>query len=768
MEFYWEGDDLVLPNDWFTPENWSANQVPTNVDDIEIPVVVTNQYPEITGNAVSRTVTIHNGASTTINTDGNYTVSGGFINNGSFDMQADATGKASFIDNGNISGSGTNTIQSFLAGNSYHYVSSPIQTPDTDPLSNAKSDLFTVACTAHNPYFYTYDETYDLDGNPATAPVGAFDPDNLVPGWTYAHSGAGSPHDMNIKTGYADFDFCDKTVNFIGIPHTGTVNYTNLSYTNNDAMPGPLPNYYDGWHLVSNPYPSSIDWDAVGLVPTNLSDFDNAVYVWKGDAITGAYEEYVNGISGGTGLLDRHIPPGQAYFVHATVNNASFEINNSHRSHSSATFLKKGKTDSIKNNLLKLKVEKEGLKTYTTIYFTENSSTEFDGNTDAFKMFGSYSNVPQFYTITPIENLKLSINAMPTDSMKNIDIPLGIRSANGGESQISINEFNGFENIHIYLEDLQFDSLQNLRNNNIYDFNLPVGNMPDRLILHFTENTSPQISEIIENQYILEDSIFELSVKNKFTETDLGDSLIYSATLENGNSLPVWLNFNSETKTFSGIPLNENVGNINVKISASDILQTINFQIFNIQIINTNDAPIVINNIPNQLANIDEYFEYQLPDSIFYDEDLGDILIFSTLNLPNWIDFNSEIRTLSGYPNNVEIVNVEIIATDIAGKSISDIFELTILETVNISEDNNIEVDVYPNPASDFVVINFAKVSNFGKVEMQITDISGKLILEKSITSSETEIDIKQLAVGTYFIEIQNGTEVFIEKIVKK
>ncbi len=40
--------------------------------------------------------------------------------------------------------------------------------------------------------------------------------------------------------------------------------------------------------------------------------------------------------------------------------------------------------------------------------------------------------------------------------------------------------------------------------------------------------------------------------------------------LENGNALPSWLTFNSATRTFSGTPTNDNVGNLNVKAIATD------------------------------------------------------------------------------------------------------------------------------------------------------------------------------------------------------
>ena len=49
-----------------------------------------------------------------------------------------------------------------------------------------------------------------------------------------------------------------------------------------------------------------------------------------------------------------------------------------------------------------------------------------------------------------------------------------------------------------------------------------------------------------------------------FTDVDVGDSLSLSATLADGSPLPSWLSFNAATQTFSGTPLNDDVGALSV------------------------------------------------------------------------------------------------------------------------------------------------------------------------------------------------------------
>jgi len=55
-----------------------------------------------------------------------------------------------------------------------------------------------------------------------------------------------------------------------------------------------------------------------------------------------------------------------------------------------------------------------------------------------------------------------------------------------------------------------------------------------------------------------------------FNDPDAGDILTYAATLENGNALPSWIDFDANTRTFSGLPLKADVGNLNIKVIATD------------------------------------------------------------------------------------------------------------------------------------------------------------------------------------------------------
>ncbi|MDK2413159.1 putative Ig domain-containing protein, partial [Aphanizomenon sp. PH219] len=108
---------------------------------------------------------------------------------------------------------------------------------------------------------------------------------------------------------------------------------------------------------------------------------------------------------------------------------------------------------------------------------------------------------------------------------------------------------------------------------------------------------------------------------NTFSDIDAGDVLTYSATLENGDALPSWLTFNPTTRTFSGTPTNDNVGNLNVKAIATDKAGATVSDIFVITVENVNDAPVLKNPLLDQTVKVNSTFTFTLPKDTFSDAD---------------------------------------------------------------------------------------------------------------------------------------------------
>jgi Ca2+-binding RTX toxin-like protein len=104
------------------------------------------------------------------------------------------------------------------------------------------------------------------------------------------------------------------------------------------------------------------------------------------------------------------------------------------------------------------------------------------------------------------------------------------------------------------------------------------------------------IANPISNLNATEDASFSFTIPANTFNADTTISLNYTATLSDGSDLPSWLTFDTATRTFSGTPLNENVGAIAVQVTASDTNGNLASNTFNLTVLNTNDAPTLTGN----------------------------------------------------------------------------------------------------------------------------------------------------------------------------
>ena len=201
-------------------------------------------------------------------------------------------------------------------------------------------------------------------------------------------------------------------------------------------------------------------------------------------------------------------------------------------------------------------------------------------------------------------------------------------------------------------------------------------------------NDAPTVANAIADQTIAEDSALSFEFNSNVFADDLGDSLTYTATLSDGSALPSWLAFNAATRTFSGTPLNGDVGVIAVKVTAFDSSSAAVTDTFNVTVTNTNDAPTVANAVADQTIAEDSALSFQFNSNVFADVDAGDSLTYTTTlsdgsALPSWLAFDAATRTFSGTPLNgdVGVIAVKVTATDSSYATVADTFNLTITNT---------------------------------------------------------------------------------------
>jgi hypothetical protein len=84
-----------------------------------------------------------------------------------------------------------------------------------------------------------------------------------------------------------------------------------------------------------------------------------------------------------------------------------------------------------------------------------------------------------------------------------------------------------------------------------------------------------------------------------------------------------------------------------------------------------------------------------------------------------------------------------------------------------VCEVANLQLNVYPNPVSDVLNISF---NTTGIVQLSLKDLSGKIVLERSVSSNGAyhgQLSLANLAEGLYLLQITNGKESTTSKVIK-
>ena len=107
-------------------------------------------------------------------------------------------------------------------------------------------------------------------------------------------------------------------------------------------------------------------------------------------------------------------------------------------------------------------------------------------------------------------------------------------------------------------------------------------------------NSAPTLDVPIADQTANEDSAYSFAVPaGTFSDPDAGDTLTYDAALADGTALPGWLSFDAGMQTFSGTPLQADVGTIDLRVTATDGGGLWASDSFTLNVANVNDAPVV-------------------------------------------------------------------------------------------------------------------------------------------------------------------------------
>ena len=401
----------------------------------------------ISSNQTLADLTINSGGTVIVDANVQLTINGILSNNGTLTLENGATlvqGSSS-----TLAGTGTYNVKQDITGTNngsspsgrFWYLGSPV--------SLASSSAYFASNAAN--IVKKRDES-----NNVWVPLSSGTPENLVVGQGY-----------NIQA------MGNSTINFTGgILNNGPITTENL--TSSGAG-------YTGFNLVSNPYPSYLDWTTV--LRTNVG---GTMWYRTHDGTSmnfGTVNASGVGTTVGNAILTKYIPPMQSFWVRVVTYGqaASLTFDNNGRSHfvsenGSVAGLKSsnsGPAFFIRLNLL------QGQKIDQIVVYTDELSSNGLDINDAEKMMNAGN--PQFYTMVGAQ--KTVINALhPVKKQQSLPLMMELPST-GVHSFVT--EDLKISNGLVWLEDKQEKSIQALDSGTVYEFYANSGTNAERFVLHF-------------------------------------------------------------------------------------------------------------------------------------------------------------------------------------------------------------------------------------------------------------------------------------------
>jgi hypothetical protein len=506
----------------------------------------------------------------------------------------------------------------------------------------------------------------------------------------------------------------DITSDVTGTPAMGTIN---LGITYSDSG-NPTE---DGWNLVANPYPSTINWDAGGWTKSNI---DGAVYIYNAD--NQQYATYASGVgtNGGSNLIAN----SQGFYVKANNLNPQLIGNETVKINQTATFIRT--TDP--ENVLRLTLSNDDLTDEAIIRFDNQATLSFDKDFDAVKRISKLANYPSLSVVN--DNQNLSICALPKGLSK-LSLPLMTGSTNAGNYTLSWKINSRFEEAYcMILEDLLTGTRIDMKAANSYSFELTAG-IQNRLVIH-SNHALPTIVEHPSCNENKKGKITFINQAQQFNQIELH--------AENGNLLEK-AEFSSESYSFENLK----PGNYEIIFKSSGACGSL-VQMVNISGNEFTEAALSTNLEMVEL-NLNESVEIS-PNPVngsIIKVDFGDGTIVEGIAQKEKLQhqYNTEgnytIRIVSVNGNCSDSKEIEVSVSNnelFAVKQLGDELQLT---------------------------YNFENPTN---VDMKIVNGLGSVVMEGNLSglkSGKQNLNISNYKPGVYFVSFSYDQKLITRKIVK-
>lgn len=247
----------------------------------------------------------------------------------------------------------------------------------------------------------------------------------------------------------------------------GTINSgdINLPVSYHDHLSGDTND--NGWNLVGNPYPSTIDWNSSAWTKTNIG---TAIYIDDFNTANPVFAAYVydpnTGIGTGTNGGSRYIAMGQGFWVKADANATLTATENVKTAGQSTKFFRSAVVPDMLRVAL---ISSDQLRDETVIYFSDATTPEFDQRSDALKLPNQYGYL-NLSSLSP-SSKKYAINGTPFSNCGQTGISIDVSDVADGTYTLSFSDYGAMSSaMSIKLKDNFTNTTTDVRVNQSYPF----------------------------------------------------------------------------------------------------------------------------------------------------------------------------------------------------------------------------------------------------------------------------------------------------------
>lgn len=476
---------------------------------------------------------------------------------------------------------------------------------------------------------------------------------------------------------------------------------------NFDAISYPVSRNSQGYNLISNPYPATIDWS----VFQGANSIQNAHWIYSGDA--GNFLSSTN-----------NIPHSQGFFINANSNgNISFNVNQT--INSQASFVK---SENGINFPLSLRIssDQNSYFDYAHIHASANFSSAYDSLHEISKFYSPNSDLAP--NIFFLDNDSNDLDRICINNNQDIDLFFDVKTGSLAQGNYTIN----FENISkfmigscISIEDLHTGILSDLRSDSNFTF------ISDSLAL------SPRFKMSIEvdyDIYVTNSTCFQDSSANvKLYGSGIQAS--YFNLLDSSGLVVDSVIANSDSLLFNN--LNAGVFNISTNHNGRCSIESQNILILEPENVVSNFTT-VSDTFFLDSGNVNVYFNNISTGSNDYFWDFGDG------------NYSFQKNPSHSY-SSIGTYTIKLTANSDTNVICSDTFYKT------ISINNNPFTDVSEQSDNqDFIFSdnNFVIISSRNNYEnISIYDLSGRILL-RTIFKNKTHLKLDK---GIYIVKLSNS-----------